>query len=185
MKKEKQITVSYSDKVIDLIKTVVAGYYETPITAYKSRSRKRNVITIKQVSVYFIRKFLPKLTLSYIGEQMGYNHATVLHCVKSINNLVETDKQTRIDIDNISKNLKMQDDVSLVESDINDYYYINLSTCHSLKLPDEKDMVLVGWSEREVETLIDLMGYNKRNIKQNRHKNTGLFLLEKKAFDFD
>jgi chromosomal replication initiator protein len=56
----------------------------------------------------FFSKSLTKASLATIGTQIGgKDHATVLHACKTVNNLIETDKRFRIQIDEIEKKLKI------------------------------------------------------------------------------
>ena len=55
----------------------------------------------------FFSKNLTKSSLATIGLQIGgKDHATVLHACKTVNNLIETDKQFKNQIDEIEKKLK-------------------------------------------------------------------------------
>jgi chromosomal replication initiator protein len=56
----------------------------------------------------FFSKSMTKASLATIGTQIGgKDHATVLHACKTVNNLIETDKRFRIQIDEIEKKLKI------------------------------------------------------------------------------
>jgi chromosomal replication initiator protein len=55
----------------------------------------------------FFSKQLTKSSLTTIGAQIGgKDHATVLHACKTVNNLLETDKKFKGQIDEIEKKLK-------------------------------------------------------------------------------
>jgi chromosomal replication initiator protein len=54
----------------------------------------------------FFSKSLTKSSLATIGTQIGgKDHATVLHACKTVNNLIDTDKQFRLQIQDIEKKL--------------------------------------------------------------------------------
>jgi chromosomal replication initiator protein len=56
----------------------------------------------------FFSKTLTKASLANIGSQIGgKDHATVLHACKTVNNLLETDKRFRLQVDEIEKKLKI------------------------------------------------------------------------------
>jgi chromosomal replication initiator protein len=56
----------------------------------------------------FFSKTLTKSSLASIGAQIGRkDHATVLHACKTVNNLIDTDKQFRHDVEEIEKRLKV------------------------------------------------------------------------------
>lgn len=173
---------AYSNRICELVKMIVSSYYQLPISAYDSKSRKRQVIKMKQSSVYFIRKLLPKATLIYIGSQMKYDHATVLHCLKCISNLLETDVETRVDIQQLQKNLEIETDSFRIDGNANkEYHYINLDECSSFKFDDKRGVVLSNFDEtqlKEFETFIN--DFYKLQPERYNHKNTGLFIVEKK-----
>jgi len=91
---------------IDYIQKVVCNYFDVPVSSMQSKTRKREIVQARQVAMYF-SKNLTKSSLASIGSQIGNkDHATVLHACKTVNNLVETDKQFKNQIDEIEKKLK-------------------------------------------------------------------------------
>jgi chromosomal replication initiator protein len=56
----------------------------------------------------FFSKSLTKCSLATIGTQIGgKDHATVLHACKTVNNLIDTDKTFRHQIEEIERKLKI------------------------------------------------------------------------------
>ncbi len=92
---------------IDYIQKVVCNYFNIPLEHIQSKTRKREIVQARQVAMFF-SKSLTKASLATIGSQIGgKDHATVLHACKTVNNLIETDKRFRIQIDEIEKKLKI------------------------------------------------------------------------------
>ena len=92
---------------IDYIQKVVCDYFNLPIEIINSKTRKREVVQARQLAMYFSKK-LTKNSLNTIGLHCGNkDHATVLHAVKTVNNLIDTDKQFRVYVEDIDKKLKM------------------------------------------------------------------------------
>ncbi len=92
---------------IDYIQKVVCNYFNIPVEHIQSKTRKREIVQARQVAMFF-SKSLTKASLATIGSQIGgKDHATVLHACKTVNNLIETDKRFRIQIDEIEKKLKI------------------------------------------------------------------------------
>ena len=92
---------------IDYIQKVVCSYFNIPVEQIQSKTRKREIVQARQVAMFF-SKNLTKASLATIGSQIGgKDHATVLHACKTVNNLIETDKRFRIQIDEIEKKLKI------------------------------------------------------------------------------
>lgn len=94
---------SYEKKSItidDIIKTV-SSYYGVEANAINTRSRKREVVLVRQVAMYLAKKYLDMST-SKIGQYVGNrDHATVLHACKTVTNLADTDKQFRNELNEI------------------------------------------------------------------------------------
>jgi chromosomal replication initiator protein len=78
---------------IEYIQKVVCDYFDLPIEMLKSKTRKREVVQARQISMYFSKK-MTKSSLANIGAHCGgKDHATVLHACRTVMNLSETDKQ--------------------------------------------------------------------------------------------
>ncbi|MEA1886884.1 MAG: chromosomal replication initiator protein DnaA [Bacteroidota bacterium] len=92
---------------IDFIQKIVCDYYRIPLELMQSKTRKREIVQARQVSMYF-SKNLTKSSLASIGSQIGgKDHATVLHACKTVNNLIDTDKHFRNQITEIEKKIKV------------------------------------------------------------------------------
>ena len=92
---------------IDYIQKVVCSYFNVPVEMLQSNTRKREIVQARQIAMFF-SKNLTKSSLATIGSQIGdKDHATVLHACKTVNNLLETDKRFRVQIDEIEKRLKI------------------------------------------------------------------------------
>ena len=93
---------------IDYIQKVVSDYFQMDIETLQSKTRRRHIVQARQLAMYFAKKFT-KASLASIGSQIGKrDHATVLHACKTVNNLVDTDKQFRSYVDDLSKKLELQ-----------------------------------------------------------------------------
>ncbi len=100
--------VSAPERTISVssIQDAVCGYYGLEPHMLQSNSRKREVVQARQIAMYLSRKYT-KVSLSSIGEQIGNrDHATVLYAVKSIQNLVEVDKEVQYSVEAIEASLK-------------------------------------------------------------------------------
>ncbi|MFN3639910.1 MAG: chromosomal replication initiator protein DnaA, partial [Flavobacterium sp.] len=92
---------------IDYIQKVVSDYFQLDVETLKSKTRKRHIVQARQLAMFFAKKFT-KASLANIGSQIGdRDHATVLHACKTVDNLVETDKQFRKFVDDIQKKLSI------------------------------------------------------------------------------
>ncbi len=92
---------------IDYIQKTICDYFDMPTDALQSKTRKREIVQARQIAMYFSKQ-LTKSSLASIGAQIGHkDHATVLHACKTVNNLVDTDKKFRYDVEEIEKRLKV------------------------------------------------------------------------------
>ncbi len=92
---------------IDYIQKVVSDYFQLDTETLKSKTRKRHIVQARQLAMYFSKKFT-KASLANIGAQIGdRDHATVLHAVKTVDNLVSTDKQFKKFVEDINKKLSI------------------------------------------------------------------------------
>jgi len=94
----------------NLIEHVVLNSFhsnnEETIRAIKSTSRKREYAEVRQVIFYFAYIYLKFYPLSQIGKKYKRNHATVLHSVKVVKSLCETNKSFNNKIQGINTLLK-------------------------------------------------------------------------------
>jgi len=92
---------------IDYIQKVVCNFFNISGDTLQNNTRKRETVQARQIAMYF-SKSLTKCSLATIGSQIGgKDHATVLHACKTVNNLIETDKQFKHQIEEIERKLKI------------------------------------------------------------------------------
>jgi chromosomal replication initiator protein len=92
---------------IDFIQKIVCDYFGIPVDRISSKTRKREVVQARQLAMYFSKK-LTKSSLASIGLQCGNkDHATVLHACRTVNNLIETDKKYKSNVDELEKKIKI------------------------------------------------------------------------------
>ena len=88
-----------------IIKTV-AEYYNVDVNSINTKSRKREIVLVRQTAMFLAKKHLD-LSTSKIGLHIGRrDHATVLHACKTISNLLETNKQFRGEMNDIETALQ-------------------------------------------------------------------------------
>jgi len=92
---------------IDFIQKIVCDYFNLPVDSISSKTRKREIVQARQLAMYFAKKHT-KSSLATIGIHCGNkDHATVLHACRTVNNLIDTDKQFRIYVEELDKKIKM------------------------------------------------------------------------------
>jgi chromosomal replication initiator protein len=73
--------LNYAEKIIEK----VSEYYKIQIKDIKGRSRKREFVKARFISMYLIRNNT-SLKLKTIGDIVGRDHTTVLHSLQTIQN---------------------------------------------------------------------------------------------------
>ncbi len=104
---EKLVKNTKREISVDFIQKVVCDYFNIELDLLQTPTRKREIVQARQIAMFFSKSFT-KFSLSSIGSQIGgKDHATVLHACKTVNNLIETDRQFKQYIDDILKKLKV------------------------------------------------------------------------------
>lgn len=92
---------------IEIIQKMVCEYYNLPVDLVKSKTRKREVVQARQISMYFA-KDLTKSSLKTIGSHFGgRDHSTVIHACQTVLDLLETDKKFKADVEELHKRIKI------------------------------------------------------------------------------
>ncbi|MBE0638795.1 MAG: chromosomal replication initiator protein DnaA [Bacteroidales bacterium] len=92
---------------IDYIQKIVSQYFGLTIEEMNSKTRKRNIVQARQLAMYFAKEHT-KASLTTIGLHCGNkDHATVLHSCRTVKNLVETDKDFKIYVDDLDRMIKL------------------------------------------------------------------------------
>ncbi len=73
------------------IQKIISDFFNISIDHITGKTRKRNVVVARQLGMYFAKN-MTDISLKEIGRQFGNrDHTTVLHSIKTINNLLDTD----------------------------------------------------------------------------------------------
>jgi chromosomal replication initiator protein len=85
-----------SDKMtINKIRKVVCDFFEIEENHLVLKTRKREIVQARQICHHFARKYT-KRSFSEIGRSIGNkDHATVMHSLKVVNDLMDTDREYR------------------------------------------------------------------------------------------
>lgn len=103
---EQNIKFEKKKITVKKIQDVVSDFYSVKNDLIQSKSRKREIVQARQVTMYFIKNHT-ELSLSQIGTHVGNrNHATVLHGYNNIKNLSEVDRNFRSDLESIERLLQ-------------------------------------------------------------------------------
>lgn len=92
---------------IEYIQKLVCDYFTVTIDSVKSKTRKREIVQARQIAMFFA-KDLTKASLKTIGAHFGNrDHSTVIHACQTVNDLMDTDKKFKYDVEELTKRIKI------------------------------------------------------------------------------
>lgn len=92
---------------MEYIQKLVCEYFEVPVDMVKSKTRKREIVQARQISMY-LAKSHTKTSLKSIGQFFGgRDHSTVIYACQTVEDLIDTDKKFKGYVADIQKKLKM------------------------------------------------------------------------------
>jgi chromosomal replication initiator protein len=102
---ERFVSNTTQEVSVEYIVNVVCNNMNITTEDFYSKSKKREMVQARQLAMYFSKKYT-KLSLAMIGQQCGgRDHATVIHALKTVSNLLDTDKKFRALASEIEKNI--------------------------------------------------------------------------------
>ena len=97
------VKLTQREITIENIVKTVCDYYNIELDTFNSAKRTRDVAQARQVAMYLSKQHT-KSPLTVIGSSIGgRNHATVLHSCKAVADMMDTDKQFKMQIEDIEK----------------------------------------------------------------------------------
>ncbi len=67
-----------------------------------TKTRVHEKVVVRQVAMYLIKKIYPDMTLKRIGKFfIGMDHSTVVHGIKTTQDIMDTDKRFKEEVDYI------------------------------------------------------------------------------------
>jgi len=95
------------EMTIDNIQKLVCDYYHVAYDRLLTKTRKREVVLARQITMYFAKKFT-KQSLKTIGDHFGgFDHTTVIHSCQTVENLMETDPEYKDNLLEIQQKVQM------------------------------------------------------------------------------
>ena len=102
--------VKIDDKplTVDEIVGTVCSHYNVPESALASKSRKHDIVLVRQISMYLAQKYT-KMPASRIGKLVGgRDHSTVIHSCNLIVQRLKVDNALQTEIDSIEQSFKLK-----------------------------------------------------------------------------
>jgi len=105
---KRAVKVDNRPLTVDDILERVCEHYNVSQQNVFSRSRKRDYVIVRQVSMYFAQKYT-KMPASRIGQLIGNrDHSTVVHSCSAIEKKLKTDKAFEAEITSIENSFKLK-----------------------------------------------------------------------------
>ena len=97
----KTVKIRREQITLEKIQNVVSSYFKIDIVQIHSKSRKREIVQARQVTMFLSKKYTTH-SYSHIGKMVGQrDHATVLHACKTIQDNLDIDKGFRLTMKDI------------------------------------------------------------------------------------
>lgn len=91
------------EKTILSIQKNISDYFNIPVEQMNLPTRKREIVEARQIAMFFA-KYETGKSLAIIGVWIGdKDHATIMHSIKVVKNMISTDKQFKNQMLNIQK----------------------------------------------------------------------------------
>ncbi len=100
--------VSHVDKEVsvDNIKILVAKHFDVPVEKLHSKTRMREIVMARQLSMYLAKNYTNS-SLKVIGDSFGgRDHSTVIHSLKAVQDLMDTDLLFKDKVNALVKKVK-------------------------------------------------------------------------------
>jgi len=95
------------EMTIENIQKLVCDYYHVAYDRLLTKTRKREVVLARQITMYFAKKFT-KQSLKTIGDHFGgFDHTTVIHSCQTVENLMETDTEYKENLLEIQQKVQL------------------------------------------------------------------------------
>ena len=105
---KRAVKVDNKPLTIDDILEKVCGHYNVPQQQVFSKSRKRDYVLVRQISMYLAQKYT-KMPASRIGQLIGgRDHSTVLHSCTAIEQRLKVDKAFSAELSSIENSFKLK-----------------------------------------------------------------------------
>ena len=85
---------------------VIRQFHPIELEVLQGKSRMREIVVARHLTIFFIHKYC-NYSLKYIGCLFGgLNHATVIHAVKTVRDLRDTDRKYRADFEQMDNYIR-------------------------------------------------------------------------------
>jgi chromosomal replication initiator protein len=105
---KRAVKVDNKPLTVDDILEKVCSHYNVTQQQVFSRSRKRDYVLVRQISMYLAQKYT-KMPVSRIGQLIGgRDHSTVIHSCTAIEQRLKVDKEFLTELSSIENSFKLK-----------------------------------------------------------------------------
>ena len=98
----------HTEVSMDYIQKTVAAHYSIALEDLKSKSRKRELVTARQIAMFFAKKYTNH-SLKSIGYYFGgRDHSTVIHALQTVNNMLDTEPHFKLSFKELQRKIKFK-----------------------------------------------------------------------------
>lgn len=99
-----RISEKYQPALMDKIFVQVINFFNQKEEDVKQKTRKRKISFTRQL-FFYISKQKTKFSHANIGNYLGKDHSTVTHSLRTVNNLIDSDKKIRETVNLLSQRI--------------------------------------------------------------------------------
>ncbi|MCB0522109.1 MAG: chromosomal replication initiator protein DnaA [Saprospiraceae bacterium] len=101
------VTQINKEITLEFIKGLVADHFDVPVEKLGGKTRKRQFVIARQLSMYLAKNLTDK-SLKSIGEMFGgRDHSTVIYSIKTVQDLMETDLVLKDTVSELEKKIRL------------------------------------------------------------------------------
>ena len=154
-------------KTLDAIMTMVCRYYSIDKKLVLGKKRDREIVMARQMFCWLSRRYT-RSTFKLMGEYINRNHATVLHSVRKVEELIDFDRELKYDrdtivdmnpqlnnISNLIYNIEKVSKYNLYMYDIDGFGKVDKSTCTWVVTFGNRVYTIYDWKTYDREYTIN------------------------------
>lgn len=99
---------SINEKLTNDMMKIICTLTQVDWDQMKGKCRKRELNDVRQIAMWIIRRGT-SMSFYNVGKVFNRHHATVLHAIKSVENMIQTDNKYRADVEQILNHIDNED----------------------------------------------------------------------------
>lgn len=178
------LITSEPENAVKIVKELVAMYYKIDHSLIESKSKKEQIVIYRHIVIYVANTSLGIDTVK-LGRIFGNKHSNIVAIKKKLNGFLTWNKKLRGEVEEINKILKKIIQEKILDKNL--FYYIPLKDFHSIKLEENKAIILKGFTQEEINSIKLVNKYNGKEyisiFEPVKHNNQDFYILEKNEKD--